>query len=371
VLAAELENLGAENVVPGRGMVQARGDLATVYRANLRLRTAMRVIIQLEEGSARSREDVYALAGSQPWERLLRPGQTIAVEAVGRSDRLRNLAFAAQVVKDAMVDRLRKRWSHRPSVDRAHPDIRVHLHIHGDQAHLGIDTSGEPLSHRGYRAAGGPAPLAESLAAGILLLAGYDGTQALLDPMCGTGTLAIEAALIATRSAPGLGRRFAFESWSWHDEALWRGIRDEAKGRIRPAPHDIIARDRERKAMAAVRRSASIAGVEQWVQIEQRSFEETCPIDPGTLVVSNPPYGHRLGTVDQLRSTYRRMGDMLKKNACGSTAWLLMGEPLLAREIGLRPSRRIVLFNGPIECRLVRYEIFQGSLSASDQSRTT
>lgn len=366
-LKAELEQLGAKNVSPGRGMVQISGELATLYRTNLCLRTAMRVIMQLASGAVANREQLYSLAASIEWESLLRPGQTIAVDAVGRAPWLRNLGFAAQVVKDAIVDRLRRRWGRRPDVDRSRPDLRVHLHLSEQSADLGIDTSGDPLSHRGYRQRSGPAPLSESLAAGMLILAGYDGRQDLLDPMCGTGTLAIEAALIATRTAPGLGRRFAFESWSWHDSRLWNQVRDQALERTRPASCHITARDIDQKAIAATRRCASIAGVEPWLSAERGGIESTSMQEPGSLVISNPPYGHRLGAVDQLRPTYKALGDMLKQKASGSTAWLLMGEPQLAKEIGLRPSRRIVLFNGPIECRLIRYEMFKGSLK--DRSR--
>jgi putative N6-adenine-specific DNA methylase len=361
VLRQELMGLGHDEAACGRGVVGFRGDLAAVYRANLRLRTAMRVLRTVAEGSAASREQLYELAAGVAWEETFAQGRTFAVDSAGRGSGFASSAFAALTVKDAIVDRLRARWGTRPDVARANPDLLVHLHLAGERADIALDSSGEPLSHRGYRPRGGPAPLSETLAAGVLLLAGYDGAQPFLDPMAGTGTIAIEAALIATNSAPGLRRRFACERWPLHAAALLDAERERAAGARRPAPSAIVAGDRDVRAVAAARRNAREAGVADAVEVVERDALELTPPGPGTLIVSNPPYGERLGDAGDLTELYRGLGDAFKRRGAGATAWLLVGNPDLAKAVGLRPSRRIVLFNGPIECRLLRYDLYEGS----------
>ena len=357
VLAAELAGLGAAAVETGRGVVRFRGDSGTVARANLWLRTAMRVLVELGEGNASSRTALYDLVARVPWEEWVRPGQTMAVSAAGQADAFPNTAFAALVVKDALVDRLRNRMGWRPDVDRSDPDLRIWVHLAGDSAAIGVDSTGEPLSHRGYRPRGGPAPLAESLAAGILLLAGYDGSQPLFDPMCGTGTIAIEAALIATGSAPGCHRSFASERWSGHDAGLLAELRREARESARPAAAAIVAGDVDPRALAATRANAVAAGVAGALTVAAADVRHLAPVPAGTLIVANPPYGQRLGAGEDLHGLYRDLGEGLRTHARGSTAWLLVGDTQLIKCVALRPSRRIVLFNGPIECRLVRYDI--------------
>ncbi len=363
VLREELIALGHPEAACGRGMVSFAGDLAAVYRANIHLRTAARVVRRLAEGPADRREALYELASATPWEELLGRRQTFAVEAAGTGRGFRSTTFAALTVKDAIADRLRARWGFRPDVARRGADVLVHLHLADERASLGLDSSGEPLAHRGYRPRGGPAPLSEALAAGILRLAGYDGTQPFLDPMAGTGTLAIEAALIATRTAPGSKRTFACERWPEHRRELIEAARAEAGAQRRPAPSAIVAADRDGRAVAAARRNAREAGVERVVATIERDARELEPPGPGALIVSNPPYGQRLGDAAQLAALYRELGDALKRRAAGSTAWLLVGNPDLVKCVGLRASRRIVLFNGPIECRLLRYDLFEGKRS--------
>lgn len=365
VLADELRALGAEAVAPGRGMVSCTGDLATVYDTNLRLRTAMRVLVPMARGQVRGRRELYDLAASVAWDRILRRGQTIAVEVAGSSRFFRNSVFAGQVVKDAVVDRLRASWGQRPDVDRTNADVRLHLHVSDGASSLALDSTGEPLSHRGYRPAGGPAPLAETLAAGMLLLAGYDGAQPLLDPLCGTGTLAVEAALIASATAPGLRREFAFERWSVHRQELFEeATRRASSGRHDP-PCPIVARDRDQRAVQATRRNLAAAWMDRFVTVEQSDALDLRWHDG--LIVTNPPYGKRLGDVSRLEGFYRRLGDRLKRHATGSVAWLLVGDPRLAKRIGLRPSRRIPLYNGPIECRLLRFDLYEGGSSEQGQ----
>ncbi len=363
VLADELRALGAEAVAPDRGSVLFAGDLRTVYNVNIRLRTAMRVLAPLVRGPVSNRQGLYDLAASVAWGEVLKTGQTFAVEVVGKHRAFRNTTFAGQVVKDAVVDRLRSAGGRRPNVDRENPDIRLHLRLVEDgPVTLSIDSSGEPLSHRGYRPRGGPAPLAETLAAGILLLAGYDGSEPLLDPMCGTGTFAVEAALIATRTPPGLHREFAFERWGVHDLLTFAEVQREASHGHRAAPEPIVARDRADRALRATQMNLKAALMERWVALEQRdALDLQLPWGSGGMIVANPPYGKRVGEVDKLFGLYRRFGDSLKNQAVGTTAWVLAGEPRLAKNIGLKPARKIPLFNGPIECRLLKFEMYEGT----------
>jgi putative N6-adenine-specific DNA methylase len=331
VLADELRSLDADAVAPDRGSVLFSGDLRTVYDTNLRLRTAMRVLVPLVRGEVKSRGSLYELAASVAWEEVIADGQTFAVEVVGRHRSFRNTTFAGQVVKDGLVDRLRAKRGRRPDVDRDQPDIRIHLRlVEKGATTLSLDSSGEPLSHRGYRPRGGPAPLAETLAAGILLLAGYDGSEPLLDPMCG---------------------RLAFGE-----------IQHEASHGHRDAPQPIIARDRAERSVRSTQRNLKAAWMDSWVEVEQRdALDLVLPWGSGGVIVANPPYGKRVSDVERLFGLYRRFGDSLKKQATGATAWILAGEPRLAKVIGLKPSRRIPLFNGPIECRLLKFEMYEGT----------
>ena len=370
VLAGELAGLGVAASEVGRGAVRFRADLTTLLRANVRLRTAMRVLVELAEGPAGSREELYGLAGTIRWEQWIARGQTFAVTVAGQGSAFSNTSFAALIVKDALVDRLRDRLGWRPDVDRGDPDVRVWVHLAGERAAVGVDSTGEPLSHRGYRPRGGPAPLAETLAAGILILAGYDGTVPLLDPMCGTGTLAVEAALIATGTAPGVRRSFACERWHFLPAGAVAEERAAATANVTPARSAIVGRDIDPRAVAAARANARAAGVADAVTVERGDVRELAVAGAGTLIIANPPYGQRLGTGEDLGRLYHDLGEALRRGARGCTAWLLVGDRELIKAIHLRPSRRIVLFNGPIECRLVRYDIHDDAAPAGEPDLT-
>ena len=357
VLAGELAALGVTGVEVGRGVVRFRGGLVEVAKANLWLRTAARVLVELAAGDGSSRTALYQLAARVPWEEWVGRASTFAVSVAGQGSAFPNTAFAALVVKDALVDRLRDRLGWRPDVDRSAPDLRVWVHLGGGSAALGVDSTGEPLAHRGYRPRGGPAPLAESLAAGVLLLAGYDGAQPLLDPMCGTGTIAIEAALIAAGAAPGRRRTFACERWPGAGSDLFERLRREARAAEHRPAAPIVAGDLDRRALAATRGNAAAAGVAAMLHVERTDARDLATVPVGTMIVANPPYGQRLGAGDDLAALYRDIGESLLRRARGCTAWLLVADPELVKRIPLRPSRRLVLFNGPIECRLLRYDI--------------
>lgn len=372
VLADELRALDVSGVSVGRGYVGFTGGLRAIYDANLRLRTAARVVVPVARGQARGQKELYEMAATVPWHRLVQRGQTIAIDVAGRASAFRNTNFAAQVVKDAVVDTIRQRQGWRPSVDRSQPDVRLHLHLSDGVTTVSLDSTGEQLSHRGYRPRGGPAPLAETLAAGVLLLAGYDGSQPLLDPLCGTGTFSAEAALIATRTPPGLRREFAFERWAMHDQRLFQEVTRTASHEHRDAPAPILARDRDERAVQAARRNLKAAWMNRWVEVErQDALNLELPWSSGGIIVANPPYGKRVGDVSRLGNFYKKFGDQLKKKAQGATAWLLVGNRELANQIGLKAKRRIPLFNGPIECRLLKYELYAGTRKHRPETGTS
>ncbi|NOZ94743.1 MAG: RNA methyltransferase [Acidobacteria bacterium] len=360
-VAEELRALGVDNPVPRRGSVAFRGGLREICSANLSLRTAIRIFLPLAKGPAAGRRSLYELTAGISWENLIAPGATFAVAVVGRAPGLEHSGFSALVVKDAIVDRIRGHRGNRPDVDRRKPDVGVHVHLASGRATISLDATGEPLSHRGYRYSGGDAPLAETLAAGLLLLAGYDGSRPFLDPMCGSGTLAAEAALIASRTAPGLRRSFAFERWPFHDPAELDAARHQAARQRREPPQPIVASDLDGRAVARTRKNLERAGMTRYCRVFRRSVTALELPGPDTLIVTNPPYGERIGDTEQLRPLYKEIGDALKSRAAGATAWLLVGNRELAA-IGLRASRRIRVFNGPIECRFLRFDLYEGSL---------
>ena len=365
LLADELRALGVESVRPAAAGVAFRGPLEQAYRACLWSRTASRVLLTLGHLDGGSPDALYQSLLALPWEEHLSPDGTLAVDVDGASEVFRHTRFAAQRVKDGVVDRLRSVHGRRPSVRFEHPDLRLRLHLDGAAATLSLDLSGEPLHRRGYRLDGVEAPLRENLAAGILLRAGWPAIAAaggaLLDPMCGSGTLPIEAALIAGDRAPGLRREhWGFTGWLGHRPAMWRRLLDEAEQRAAAGSHrlpPILGFDQDRRAVQAARANAERAGVDERLRFETRTLEElSAPRDttPG-LVLVNPPYGHRLGEPAALPSLYRLLGERLRTTFADWQAAVFTADATLAAALSLRPRRTHVLWNGPIECRLLRF----------------
>lgn len=359
VLLQELQSLGVRGRVRA-GAVEFEGDWAQVAFANLWLRTAARVLVFLTGGPCSGREDLYSLAFSFPWEELVAKSTTVAVQVAGRNPAFANTHFAALVAKDALVDRLRKHRGFRPSVNVHNPDLRLLLHLQPAACGLYLDTSGEPLSHRGYRQKDAKAPLSECLAAGLLLLAGYNGEQPLLDPMCGSGTIVVEAAFIATRTPPGLKRRFAFERWPFASAHALGEAKAKAFAERRKPQAPIVGRDLSAQALAQARKAAKAAGVEAVVRWEKGDARELPKVEAGTLIITNPPYGVRLGEEAELVALYQKLGDAVKRQAAGSTLWLLLGNPRLARQVGLAPEKKIELYNGPLRCQFCSYPVVAG-----------
>jgi putative N6-adenine-specific DNA methylase len=361
VLAEEIAGLGGRHAAPAPGGVSFTGDRDLLYRANLWLRTANRVLLRLAEFPAPSPEALYEGVKAVPWPEVFSVRRKIAVEAAVRDSALTNSLFAAQKAKDAVVDRFRETAGTRPGVDLAAPDVRIHLRILRDACTLSVDTSGESLNRRGYRADPGEASLRETLAAGIVLLSGWDGRRPLADPACGAGTLLIEAALLATRSAPGLLRTsFGFQKLSDYRPSLWAALVDEARGASRRGVTGrITGSDNSTEAIRGAVRNARNAGIPGLVSFDVRDVREFSPGTPPGVILCNPPYGVRMaGGEEEVAGFYRALGEALKKRCAGWTAYLLSGNPEATRHLGLKASRRFPLRNGPIDCRLLKYELY-------------
>lgn len=371
VLREELLQLGAAQIEERLAGAAFSGDLETAYRACLWSRVASRVLLPIATFSAPEPAALYEGVRAIHWRDHLHRGATLAVDCSTSRSGITHSHYGALKTKDAIVDQLRDLTGSRPSVDIARPSVRVNVRLHDDQATISIDLSGESLHRRAYRQTGTRAPLKENLAAAVLLLANWpalarDGAP-LLDPMCGSGTLPIEAAMIAADIAPGSAREyFGFLGWSGHDSRLWKRLRGEADERQERDPKKLprihgydVARDTVRAALANVER----AGLAGRVHIERRPLAEAEPVAargalqvPG-LLVTNPPYGERLGHQKTLEPLYGTLGDVMRRRFLGWTGCVLTGNLDLGRRIGLKPSRRHVLYNGPIECRLLVFPI--------------
>ncbi len=361
VLSDELTELGIPPTRSDHGAVSFRGDLADAYRVCLHSRVASRVLLRLVEFRGSNPTRLYDGLRTVRWQDHVDPRRTMMVDFVGRSEQLRDTRFGAMKSKDAIVDTLRDAVGSRPDIDTRRPDLRVTVHLRGDQVTASIDLSGQPLFFRGHRRDGGPAPLKETLAASILRLAGWPEAAAegrpLIDPMCGSGTFLTEAWGMASGRAAGLSRRqWGFEGWLGHDAAAWDEVHGEASAQsLRPVP-ELVGRDKDAKQVVRALENLSRAGIDS-VRVEQGLVEDARPHGDAGLWVTNPPYGERLEQVDTLDATYRSIGDTLRRHFLGWTGWVLAGSPKLGRRFGLKPSKKIPLFNGPIECRLVALPI--------------
>jgi putative N6-adenine-specific DNA methylase len=359
VLAAELAALGAEQVEVGRRMCSFRGDRRLMYRANVECRTAVRVLRPIGRFPADGTDALYRRMGRTNWLKYLDPAGTLAIDPVVHGGVFTNSLYAAQVAKDAIVDQIRTRAGKRPSVDLEDPDVRINLHIDRKQVTLYLDSSGDSLHKRGYRQATGEAPLNEVLAAGILRLSGWDAASPLADFMCGSGTLPIEAALLARRIAPGtLRTQFGYMRWKDFCRATHEEVLEQAKAReLSRLSFPIQGSDRDAGLVESARQNAHRAGVANDIAWQVQDFSDARPPAPGGMLVTNPPYEERIKTND-IVDLYRRIGDALKHHWAGYTAYVLTGNREAAKFIGLRPAARIKLFNGPIECRLLKFGIY-------------
>ena len=363
VLAAELAELGGERIQPVDGGASFAGDLSLCYRANLASRIASRIMWQVGQARYKSEHDIHDAARALAWPRHFDVRRSIRVDVSAIRSPLRSLDFVTLRVKDAVCDAFRASRGSRPDVDTRSPDVRIHVFLTREEATFYLDTSGEPLFKRGWRLSAGDAPLRENLAAGILKLAGWALPVPLLDPMCGSGTFLIEAAMMALQAAPGADRAFGFERLASFDAGSWRAIRDEARSiRKPPQPLPIFGSDKSGATVELARENLRSAGLENVVQIKQMDVLDGGPPAPSGILVTNPPYGERLDDPEQLALFYPRLGDALKRRFAGWTAYILSADQRLPKLVRLQASRRTPLYNGALECRLYEYRLVPGSM---------
>jgi len=358
VLADELRILQAENVQPGRGGVQFHGDFALLYRANLWLRTAVRVLMPILEVPVQSTDDLYAAVQTIDWSRHMTPEHTLAVDCNVRDSAITHSKYAALRVKDAICDQFVAKVGKRPSVDVETPMVGLNLHIFRDEATLSLDASGESLHKRGYRPILTKAPLNEALAAGLILLTGWRDDVPLVDPMCGSGTFCVEAAWMALKRPPGLTRRrFGFMGWMNFDVGLWTTLRDEARRNVlKELRQPIVGSDVRGDALHFSQTNAKAAGIGHLLRFEKRDIADfDPPAGPPGIVICNPPYGERIGEEKDLIGLYRTLGKVFRERCEGWKLWVFTGNAFLARQIGLKPVQVFDLFNGRIPCRLIQY----------------
>ncbi|HET9845007.1 MAG TPA: THUMP domain-containing protein [Nitrospira sp.] len=361
VLENELRELGVSITNATAGGVGFYTAWSTVYRINLRSHIASRVLWEIGHDTYRTEEDVYGAAYRLQWPEWFTFSHTIKVKVTAQRCSLRSLDFLTLRIKDAVCDKFVAMCGKRPSVDRRQPDIRIDVFLVSDDVTFYLDTSGEPLFKRGYRQATAEAPLRENLAAGVLRLAGWTPDELLMDPMCGSGTIPLEAALIARHSAPGFGRSFAFEHLRNYDAIQWADARKAAQSARRTKVRPVIyASDHNAAAIKMAACTFQAASVESDIQLRHSDVLSIDPPGPQGLIVINPPYGMRLGDATELRAFYPQLGDWLKQRFVGWRAYVLTADFLLAKAIGLSPSRKIPLYNGPIECRLYEFKIVSG-----------
>jgi len=359
IAAAELQALGIDGAEIGRGGVAFVTDRVGLYKANLWLRSASRVLVQLAVFPCTTPAELYKGVHDIDWTRLITPIMTLAVDCSLRDSALTHSGFVALKTKDAIVDRIREACGSRPSVDTAAPDLRINVHLHKNICTISLDSSGDPLDRRGYRLERNEAPLRETLAATVVALTGWDGSIPLADPMCGSGTIPIEAALIAGRVAPGLQRSFGFQRWLDYDAGLWERLLREADSAVRKLPLGLITGyDQDNRAIKLAARNAAKAGFEGQLHFFHAAMDTFQPEGDRGVVIINPPYGKRLGEEEELKELYCQIGDIMKQRCRGWTGYVLTGNLELAKYIGLKASRRFVLFNGAIECRLLKYELY-------------
>ena len=361
ILADELRTLGAADVTTSRRVVTFRGDKELMYRANFALRTAIRILKPIKHFHANSADDVYNAVSKIDWSQYIKEGKTFSVDAVVYSNEFRNSRFVTYKVKDAIVDQFRERTGQRPNISVSNPDIRLHIHIADFDATLSLDSSGESLHRRGYRQEQVEAPLNEVLAAGMILMTGWKGETDFIDPMCGSGTLPIEAALIARNMAPGLFRKeYAFEKWDDFDADLFDNIYND-DSQERPFNHKIYGYDIDPKAVNTALLNVKAAGLTRDITIEQADFANFTQPAEKAIIVMNPPYGERISTPNLL-GTYRMIGERLKHQFIGNEAWVLSYREECFAQMGLKPSLKTPLFNGPLECEYRKYQLFDGKM---------
>ncbi len=361
VLASELQDIGAAEIRQTARAVHFEGNAEVMYRANFELRTALRILRPIAEFTAKDEAALYRHIYDIDWREYMEVDNTFAVDAVTWSETLRHSKYVALKTKDAIADRFRKETGRRPNVRVDDPDLLVHIHVNDTKATVALDSSGVSLHRRGYRLHGGVAPLNEILAAGMVLLTGWQADRPFLDPMCGSGTLVLEAALLAGRIPPQWQRKkFAFQQWKDYQPEVWERVRREALAQTTINWPPILGYDRDFRALRIAEDNIAAAHLSGKIQLQKMPFEQLNPPPGPGLVVMNPPYDERI-PVEQTALFYKRIGDMLKQRYAGYDAWVLSANLEALKQIGLHPSRKITLFNGPLECKFLKFSLYEGS----------
>jgi len=360
-LASELLAIGASEIEIITRAVKFQGDQSILYKSNYLLRTAIKVLKPIAFFEAHDENMLYDKIRTINWDSFFSTEQTFAIDATTSGEIFTHSKFIALKSKDAIVDQFRDKYKTRPSIDVEDPDFRINVHIANTSCTISLDSSGTPLGKRGYKLAQTEAPLSEILAAGIIMLTGWDKQQNLLDPMCGSGTFPIEAALIAQNIPAGRLRSFTFEKWNDFDKIMWENIKEESDKKITPLKSLISGNDIDQKSIDISIENAKRAGVIDAIKFKKINFLDTNSGISNSLIIINPPYGERLKEKEEIIPFYQEIGTKLKHSFEGCDAWILSGNLEAIKFIGLRPSRKIRLFNGPIECKLHKFELYRGS----------
>lgn len=361
VLADEIRRLGGSNIEEAVRAVTFEGDTKLLYRANYELRTALRVLRPIATYRIHDENQLYDAVQKIQWHEYMNAEQTFAIDGVVSGTKFTHSQYVALKSKDAIVDQFRDRFGIRPSVNTLDPDLRINIHIFGTTLNISLDSSAESLHKRGYRYQVDKAPLNEVLAAGLILLSGWQGTTNFIDGMCGSGTIPIEAAMIAMNIPAGYYRNdFGFMKWKDFDSELWETVWREANANIKETDIKIIASDRSARAIDIAQNNIQKAHLQRDIVLLKRPFENLKPTAEPGIILLNPPYGERL-EVSNLRSTYKEIGNTLKQNFSGFEAWVISSDLDALKHVGLKPSKNITVFNGPLECRFQRFDIFKGT----------
>ncbi|HTX88104.1 MAG TPA: THUMP domain-containing protein [Bacteroidales bacterium] len=357
-VADELLQMGAGKIKLLNRAVSFEGDTGLMYRANYCSRTALRILKPILEFEVENQEKLYEALRAYRWEDLFGPQFTFAIDSVVHESVFTHSQFVSQRSKDAIVDRLREVWGRRPSVDLDEPDLRLNVHIQKKNCTVSLDSSGGSLHKRGYRKTTGPAPLNEVLAAGMVLLSGWDKRSLFMDPMCGSGTLLIEAAMMTKNIPAGFFRKdFGFTHWNDFDAELWHGIKEKADAAVTESKAVILGSDRSPQAIRQSTENLRFAKLQDDIRLQVSELEALKPPEEKGWVVTNPPYDERM-QVDDLIAFYKKIGDVFKKKFTGYQAWVISSDLKALKFIGLHPSRKIILYNGPLECRFVKFELY-------------
>lgn len=360
ILEKELIEFGAKETNILNRAVEFQGDQALLYRANLCSRLALRLLVMVDSFQAHNERHLYGKIQQMDWSKHISGKQTFAIDCTAYGERFRHSKYAALTVKDAIVDQFREKTGRRPSIDTNEPDVKINVHISDIHVDVSLDSSGDSLEKRGYRLEAMEAPISEVLAAAMIILSGWNRRTPLFDPMCGSGTIVIEAAMMAANKAPGLDRSFGFERWSDFNAELLENLKQELVQNETKPQVEILGRDRHRRAMAIAERNARRAGVDRYVTIEAGDFMKKEPPFEQGWIIMNPPYGERLNEDDEMQAFYHEVGFKLKHEYAGYTAWIISSNNKALKRIGLKPDTRIQLYNGALECRYNGYTLFAG-----------